>query len=400
MMPLYHYKARDKNGLLVTGKMEKETEQEVIDFVKGKEYTLLKIRRLSFWEKDIQLFQPKISKRALSIYCMQFSCMNIAGITIEGLLEILQTQTTDKLLKKQIIFLRESVVTGKKLSDAMRETDKFPELMINMTEVGEKSGELSKIYEKMSLRYKKEDKFERDVQIAFAYPLTIAVLLLGVVMIAVTVLIPNFARVYENNEAELPFATIFLIAVSDFLVKNQFLILVVLILFLCVCVAVSVTGKGKYVIDKFFVKVPIVNNFYMKSVNAKFTGVLSLLMETGYDVIKSIETSKKVLNNLFLDEILDDIIANVKKGDGLGESIMKAEVFGPVLYRMVSTGEVAGQLPYVLSKCAESFDDAVEREIARLSKLIGPISIIVLGFMIGFVMLAIMLPIFSLGQVL
>ena len=399
-MSFYYYKVRDQNGKLIKDKIEKENEQSVKDFLKSKGYIILNVRKLRFFERDINLFQAKIRKEVLSIYCTQFSCMNVAGISLIELLEILQTQTSDKLLKKQIIFLRESLLVGETLSVSMKKTGKFPELLVNMTAVAEQNGELSSIYEKMSVRYKKEDKFEQDIKNAIAYPLSVAALLLIVVMVAVTILLPNFSRIYEANEAELPLATSGLIHISEFFTKNQSPIFIILILLISVAIAFCTTHKGKYMINKFLVKAPVVKVLYMKSVNAKFAGVLGLLLDSGYSVPEAMASAKKVLNNLFLDSTLDKIIAAVEKGDSLADAIRDAKIFDPALHRMIAIGEESGQLPYVLGKCSENFDEAMERTIAKTNKLIGPISVVVLGAVVGFVMLAIMLPVFNLGQIL
>lgn len=398
-MPLYKYKARDKNGNLVVQTIDMDTLQNVESFTKEQQYTVIQIREVP----NLVAHYDKMSiiqKNSIAVYCRQFSYVYGSGVPIISVLQILESQSQNKVLKKQILFITREVMKGNTLSDSMRASGKFPEFLCSMTEVGELGGNLALIYEKMSDYYEREIEIEGNVKGAMTYPTVVASLLFVVVIASVIYLIPSYADIYRSQGADLPIITEFLIQIGEFVINHILHISFSIFGFIMLFCAFLRTDKGVYYKDKFIVRAPIIKVIYTKTIQARFANILSLLLESGVPIMRAIFIAKKVVNNRFLDATFDNMIKEMERGTSIGVVAERSALFEPIFYSMLKVGEEAGKMEEVLKKCVEYFDREVAITIKTFSKLIEPTLLLVVGLVLGFVMLTIMLPAFNIGNIL
>lgn len=394
---IYKYKAVRENGETVEGFFESSSELEVLTMLKNEEYMPISVERDIEKSAKVELFTSKVKKKDLAIFCRQFYTMVDAGISIIRCLEILSVQTGNKSLKRSLEGMYIDVQKGVTLSGAMKRHEKvFPPILINMIEAGEVSGNLDNILERMAVHFEKENKLESKIKSALIYPVVLIFVSIAVVIFMLVGVLPTFIEMFENSGAQLPSITLLLLNSSKFLQKYWYLIFGALVGTSTLFIYYKNTVEGKKGLALLKIKAPFIKIINVKIITSRFTRTLSTLMSSGIPLLEALEIAGNIVNNAVIKERLQNGMEGIKKGVSLSKTIRDMEVFPPMVYSMVNIGEESGSLDDILVKTADFYDEEVELSLQKMTTLIEPVLLIGMAVVIGFIVIAMALPMFDL----
>ena len=333
-------------------------------------------------------FKKKLKDEDLYILFRQLSLFINSGINIENAFEILSTQfAKDK--GKILSNIRDSLRSGSSLSDAMNLTGAFPSLVINMVYVGENTSSLGKIFNRLSDYYIKKRKTRSKIIEAMAYPIILLVTSIFIINFLIINVIPSFAEIFSDNNNLLPLPTRILIGFSNFIYKNY------LFIFLGILIVVSIALIYHKKHPKTFHSFLLKSSYYKmtKSMNLSFN--MDLLIGSGLTVDRSLEIISKMEKNLSLKEKYQEILTKLKSGDHLYKSFQEAGVFSNILLSMIRVGEESSNLKEIFSIMSSYYEEELNSRNQKFLGLMGPILIIIMALIIGFIVLSIALPIFD-----
>ena len=398
----YKYKAVDISGKVVEHTHQANTKEEVLKMIRDKGLTPIRIELEEQKSKDvgdISLFQKKVKVKDISIFCKQLYTMLNAGMPLSNALDVLGSQTENKVLRQTIKEVYSQVQTGAMLSQAMKKhRNIFPNLLITMVESGEMTGNLDSVLARMSEHFEKENKINSKIKGAMVYPTVLSVAAVGVVIFLLTFIMPTFTGMFTSSGVELPGPTKLLMAISDAL-KNYWYIFIIVIggaLFIIRRYIKTTTGKRQF--DKFKLKIPVVGPSVTKIATSRFTRTLSTLMASGIPIVPAMETSASVTNHQVVIDGMEKVIEDVKKGLSISYLLKNMDFFPPMVISMVGIGEESGSMEDMLSKTADYYDEELDASIQKMLALLEPLLILFMGVIVGFIVISMMLPIFDLSQ--
>jgi len=392
----FKYKAVGDNGQVIEGLFDASSKQEVIGMLRNNNRMPISIEETRDSGASQVISFGKVKKKDLAIFCRQFYTMLYAGVSIVKALDILEKQIENKVMKKAVADIHDSVQKGVALSESMKSNaNVFPPILINMVEAGEESGNLDTIMDRMAVHYEKEYKIENKIKGAMIYPTVLAVAAIGVVVFMMVAVMPTFIDMFESSGVELPGLTKALLAVSHSLKEQWYFFLMGL--------AILVFGTGFFLkselgsifFDTVKLKIPIVKNTNIKVATSRFTRTLSTLLSSGIPLLQGIDIVSRVINNKNIAKRLDYVKEEVRKGVPLSKAIKDIDLFPPMLDSMINIGEESGALDDILNKTADFYDEEVEVALQTMTEMMQPIMIIVMASIVGFIVLAIALPMFD-----
>lgn len=398
-MPLYDYIAKSMDGSIMKGKMEAASTQVVMESLREKNYYPVAIKPFNpYLNMDIDAIS-KVSLKDIAIFCRQFSFIIGAGISILRAIEIVKEQTDNKKFRQILNRVYEDVQKGTSFSESMKQYKRdIPEMLINMIAVGEASGTLDKIMLRMADYYDKEYKQRQKIKGALTYPVIVCVFAIAVIVLLVTFVLPTFVNMIQtgNGDKELPLPTRIVLGLSNGM-KNYWLIIALVIIGIIIFIKTAKKNNQNFGegYDKFKISMPIFGKINKKIITARFARTFGTLMASGVPLIQSIEICASIVGNSVIEDVLEFSKEEIKKGSNLGDSLESKGVFPQMLTQMIKIGEESGTLDSILEKTAEFYDGEVETATSQLTTLLEPIIIIVLAFVVGFIILSVILPIFQ-----
>jgi type IV pilus assembly protein PilC len=343
-------------------------------------------------------FGGKVKDKDIVVFTRQFATIIDAGLPLVQALDILSTQVENKTLSKALSQVKTDVESGATYADALRKHPRiFSELYVNMVAAGEAGGILDTILNRLAGYIEKAMKLKKKVKSAMVYPAvvtTIAVLVIAVIMIFV---VPTFAKMFAQLGGTLPLPTRMIINLSNFIAGiGGLLVAGAIVAVIVFIVQVRRTEKGKHIMDKILLKFPIFGTLINKVAVAKFTRTLGTLVSSGVPILDGLEITAKTSGNKVIEYAIMDVRKGVVGGKTLAEPITKAKVFPPMVTHMIAVGESTGALDAMLSKIADFYDDEVDATVANLTAMMEPMLMVFLGGTVGFIVVAMYLPIFKL----
>lgn len=396
ILPKFVCAVIDKDGRRSKIRVEAPSRNAVMDILKTKGSLLISIKEETIFNREIEIggggFLPS---KQIALFARQFSMLLKAGISISMSLDILREQLDNRQTRKAIDMAYQDVLKGASLSMGMRSTKRFPELFVNMIEAGEMGGFLDDVMERMAVYYEKENKLVEKVRNAMIYPCVVVLVTLVVVYILITQVVPQFISLFQTLSVELPLSTRILIGLSNFLNKYwMYLFLVITVGGYFIYRYVS-TPKGALKKDTLLLNIPILKQIIIKSVVARFTRTLSIMIKTGVPMIKALDLSSKVINNKVIERAMMDVSEGVASGKPLSVPIQEMKLFPRMVISLVKTGEETGSLDEMMEKCADFYDEEVQNLSARLTTLLEPAIIIILALVVGGIVMSIIEPMFT-----
>jgi len=393
-MPVFEYKGKTLTGRQVQGVLKAKSRNDLERMLRGNK---IMVTSVSKKPTEINLkFGSGIKKIDISRFTRQFATMISAGLPMVQCLEILSTQMESAEFKKIIHQVKESVQSGATLSEAMAKHKKaFDDLYVNMVEAGEIGGALDTILVRLAHYREKYDKLARKVKGAMVYPIVVMIVAIGVTFAMLRFIVPVFAKMFAGLGAELPMPTQVILGISNFLQANTLLMIGILILAIIAYKFWVRNPKGRLVVDKFKLRMPILGGLVRKSAISRFTRTLSTLLSSGVSILDALNITAKTAGNMVLQNAINKSMLSIAEGETITQPLKETGVFPPMVTQMISVGEKTGGMDEMLSKIADFYDDEVDAAVAALTSIIEPVIIVFMGIVIGGILIAMYLPMFD-----
>ncbi len=401
-MATFKYTAKNHDAKTVTGKIVAENKQAVLDELRKRNLIVTAIKetkQAAPAEKSVPFQSKKVKPDEIVIFARQLATMVEAGIPIVQGIDALQDQVSHPMFKKTLATVRDDIQHGSSLSAAFaKHPSIFDTLFINMVKVGETGGVLAAVLDRVAFYMEKTLKLQRKVKSALIYPIVVVSMAIIITVILLVKVVPTFAEMYSSLGQELPAMTQLLISISDFL-KNYILFIIGgIIAFAFLMKQWHKTERGAIFLDGLSLRIPIFGDLLRKVAISRFSRTLATLVQSGVPILESLDIVEKTIKNRVLELVVVDVKTAVREGESLAGPLMKSNVFPTMVTRMIAIGEKTGQLEKMLLKISEFYDDQVDAAVDGLTSIIEPLIIGFLGIAIGFIVIALFLPIISITQ--
>lgn len=399
-MPIFEYKGLNAQSKNIKGTIDADSEKAARS----------KLRKMKIYPtkivpegqggglKNIRLFKT-IKVKDVASMTSQLSILLNANIPLIDAIAATQDQTENPDIRKALGDIKDKVSEGARLGDCMQAYPKiFDSIYINMVKAGEASGSLDVILERLAEYKEGQDALKSKVGSAMTYPILMVVASLAMLAYLFTEVIPKIAGVIKKQKAALPLPTEIVLGITEF-IQNYWLLVVILI------VAIGFgfrywknSPKGHRKFDETKLKLPLFGKLILKIAVARFSRTLSTLLSSGVQLLQALGIVKKVMNNVVLEDMVAEVMVDVKEGENLAQTLKATGQFPSMFIHMVAVGEKTGQLEEMLEKVAHTYDKEVENYIDGMTALLTPVMLIFMGLMIGFIVFAVLLPILQLTQ--
>ncbi|MBO5734663.1 MAG: type II secretion system F family protein [Clostridia bacterium] len=402
-MPSFGYVAVNPLGKIKKGSIEAEDLEQARAFLKRSDLTAIELKEQGILTKDIDLpFLNRVKARDLGVFCRQFVSIVSAGIPIYAALTMLASQTQNVRLKKAILDTHSQIEKGESLSDALRlhSPDIFPAMMINMVAAGEASGNLEKAFARLADHFEKGSRIRGAVKKAMVYPTIVLVVVIAVVALMMVMVIPSFTSVFVDMDMELPWVTKIVMGFSDWMVLHWWKLFLGIFGVVFLLILFGKTDKGRHFFGKLVMKLPLFGDMTVKSASANFARTLSTLVSSGLPMLDSLEITAKNMSNIYFKEAVLYCRDEAATGANLSTPLENSSLFPPMVYHMTGIGEETGDLEEMLDRLADYYDEEVEAATKALIAALEPAIILLMAGIVGIVVCAILLPMFSMYDAL
>lgn len=394
-MPVYSYTFRDASGGTQKGTAEAENEEVLRKRFEEQGFTVTEVTMIrARGEKKKRYGKVKLSN--LSVFCRQFSTMVDAGVSLVRCLDVLSQQTQDTRLKRILIDVGERVEGGESLSRAMqRHPRTFSNLFIGLIRAGEIGGVLEESLQRLAHFLEKDVELRRKVKSAMTYPVLVAVMATGITLFLVYWFVPQWAKILVDlglKSDDIPAPTQFLIDAADILVNKWWVILLSIVFILVAWKLFVSTRFGRRVADRLKLKVPVFGKLHHKICLARFSRTMGTLLTSGVPILQAMETVAGTVGNTIMSDAVMEARARIREGDRIGDPLEASRLFPPMVVHMIGVGEESGSLDFMLQKIADFYESEVEATLASLTAALEPIMIVSLGFVVGFIVISMFLP--------
>ena len=395
-MKRFEYKARDsKTGKIVKGAIQAETERTAGKLLIEQGFTPEKIEE----EDDggiFARFQNKIKNKDKNVFTRQFATLIGAGLPLSNSLRVVGEQTASKPMRKLIDALLADVEAGRTLTEACQKyPDVFNNLYIALLRAGEASGTLDLSLVRLADQNEKDEKMMSDIRGALTYPAIILLVIVAVIVFMVVVVVPQVEGLYNDLGKELPWATAFLVGVSNFITEQWYVVLIVLAVAIWFLIQFAKTDTGQRWGAIIKLNVPLFKGLFLRLYNSRFARTCQNLLSTGVSIQDSLKISGEAIGNIMVYEQIEIVMEKVKQGKPLSDSMKERSYIMPLIPQMASIGEQSGKIDEMLGKAATVYENELDEQIRTISTLIEPILMVVMALLVGFIVIAVLMPIYA-----
>jgi len=403
-MAVFVYEARDASGQLRRDVIEAQNVRAATQKLQEQKYTVITIkeRSSSAASTDILAFLDKyrrVNEQALTVFSRQFATMINAGLAMVRCLDILAEQTEDKKLQQTLVQVRRDVEGGSTLSNALgKHPNVFSTLYISMVRAGELGGVLDEVLDRLANFMEKDFGLKKRVKSALTYPVVILVMAIVIVFFLVTYILPTFVSLFEGMNMALPLPTKILMAVTKAARKPLVIIpsvAIIIILFFGFNRYVQ-TPVGKKQYDRLKLSIPVFGLLNKKVAISRFCRTLGTLLSSGVPIMQALEIVGKASGNEIIAETVTKVRESIREGESIASPLGSSGMFPPMVTQMVAVGEETGNLDAMLAKISDFYDTEVEYMLASLTSMLEPIMIVGMGAVVGFIVIAVFLPLYQL----
>jgi len=395
-MPLFNYEAIDTNG----NKIRKSIEAMNEDAIKSELKTqgLMPLSIIPVEAKNIFLFQ-RITQKDLLIFTQELGDLLESGLPVDRALYVLSESSEKKAFRKIIREVYIDIQRGQSLSQALSRRKIFPKLYVNMIKAGEVGGILEAVIKRLASFLETTATFKEEITSALVYPILLTIVGGLAVVFLMLYVIPKFAKIFADMGQTLPLPTIILLNVSTFFISYWWVVAGLVIIAAVALRSYALTAEGKSFIDNIKLKIPLIRRLHLKLIIARFSRTFGTLLQSGVPILEAIRISREVVGNEIIAGRLQTVEEGVKKGQGIAKPLRESAVFPPVVVQMVVVGEEAGKLDDTFLLIAERFEVESRSLIKRIVSLFEPMLIVFMGLIVGFVVISILLAIFSINEI-
>jgi type IV pilus assembly protein PilC len=387
----------DLAGVKARGEVEADSKQAVSDQLKQRGLIVLEIAD-KHASREIELsFMKSVKAGELAVFSRQLSTMISAGMSILRALYVLEEQTEDKFLKETIVAVRKDVEAGLSLSDAMARHPKvFSPLFVAMTQAGEAGGVLENALMRVADQLEKDASLRRQIKSAMIYPALVITFAVGVMMALVAFLVPVFEGVFKQFGGKLPAITQVSVGLSHAVTKDWWLMFLLAGGAAVAFIKWKSSKWGRPQWDHFRLRIPMkIGTIVQQVAVARWSRTLSSLTSAGVPLLLALDITGRTGGNVAVEEAMDGVITSVKRGGTIAAPLAQAPIFPTMVTHMVGVGEETGALDTMLDKVADFYEDQVEASVKALTSILEPIMIIVIGGIVGFIVVSMYMPLFT-----
>jgi type IV pilus assembly protein PilC len=398
-MPEYTWRGVNRKGKKKKGEMEADSENFVRLTLKrqGIEPTKIKPKAKDLFE-NVKFLQPKVTEKEVVIMTRQFATMIDAGLPLVQCLEILFSQQENRTFKRILKNIKEDVEEGSTFADALKQhPDVFDSLFVNLVAAGEIGGILDIILNRLAAYIEKAAKLKKKVKGAMTYPIVVTVIAVMVVAVILIFVIPVFEAMFADFGKSLPVPTQLVVALSEYLQNYILYIVVGLVLLIFAFRRFYNTEKGRALVDRLILKLPVFGMLIRKVAVAKFTRTLGTMISSGVPILDSLDIVAATAGNMTIEEAIRETRQSISEGRTIAEPLADSEVFPAMVVQMISVGEATGALDTMLGKIADFYDDEVDAAVDALTAMLEPFMMVFLGGTIGGLVVSMYLPIFQMA---
>jgi type IV pilus assembly protein PilC len=414
-MPTFQYEAMDNTGLEIKETIDASSEAEAQQKIKEKGFFVTKIQEkgrttktksktAADQQKKKQAQKKKttfsigsVRPKQLCTFTRQLSTLQDAGLPILRSLRILEGQAKPGPLKNSLIGVIEDIESGSTLSEAMGKQPKaFDNLYVNMVKAGEAGGALEIILQRLAEFKERSQSLKRKVQGAMIYPVAVITVATGIVAFIMYWIIPKFKKIFQDFNIELPDITVWLIKISDFVVDYWYLIPAVPFCFWLMIKIIRKNKLGEYIVDKIWLKIPLIGKIVEKATVARTARTLGTLISSGVPILEALIIARDTAGNAVFRKAFDSIYAAIREGESMAVPLKEARIVDDLVVNMVDVGEETGALDTMLYKIADVYDEEVSVLVEGLINLLEPMMVVILGLIVGFIVIALFMPLIKL----
>jgi len=402
-METYSYKATTKEGDIITGTIEASNERIAVDRIQEMGYFPLMVSK-AIERKDIiynfiSSLKGRIGEKDVMSFTYQLGVLLEAGFTLDKALSILSELTEKRALRELIRDIISEVRGGRSFSEALsRFPAVFPSFYVNMVRAAEAGGFLEETMSRMATYLENTRALKEDIRSALIYPSILTVVGGSAVIILLTFVVPKFTKIFTDMGEALPIPTAILLTISNGLIKYWWMILLFLAGILFTIRSYLKSESGRRTWDKLRFRLPVFGKLYKEAAVSRFARTLGTLLGSGVPLLNALQIVKGTLGSEKIAELISSVREAVRRGRGISEPLRNSDVFPPIAVHMITVGEESGRLDEMLIKIAERFDIEVRTTVKRLLSLLEPALILFMGVMVGFIVIAMLMAIFSINE--
>jgi type IV pilus assembly protein PilC len=412
-MPKFHYIALDQNGQEVAGELDASNEAEAINLLRQSQLYPTQVAQEGKGDAAVKKkakttaaksggktvkagTNAKVKAKSLMVFTRQLATLIDSGLPLLRGLTVLSRQEPNPIMKSTIATLADNVQTGSTFSETLTQFPRiFNKLYVNMVKAGELGGVLEIVLNRLAEYQEKAQKLRNKVMAAMIYPIVVMVIAVAILVFLMLVIVPKFEKIFEEmlgDRNKLPTLTKYVIGFSRWMGDNFiFLVIGAVILFVGWRLFAATAG-GRRAIDGWMLKLPLFGDVQRKTAISRFTRTLGTLVTSGVPILQALNITRETAGNAIVSESIVKVHDAVKEGESMVAPLESSSVFPPMVISMVDVGEETGQLPEMLLKIADVYEDEVDNSVSALTSMLEPIMIVVLALVVGTIVLALFLP--------
>ncbi len=408
-MPVYEYKALNAKGKSVSGIIDTESSSTARQKLRSSQIFPIEIKEVYATQKEsgkkssisISLLFSRVRQSEITMMTRQLSTLVGAGFPLVSAIATLIPQTKSIIFQKTLSQIKDSIEEGSSFASALSlYPETFSPIYINMVRAGESSGTLEIVLERLADITENQQALTNKIKSMLAYPAIMTVIGSGVLFFLLAYIVPKITTIFEDVNRVLPAPTRFLITTGDILKSFWWLFLILIVVAIFCFRALRKTEKGKYIIDRFILSLPVAGELVKKLAVARFARTLGSLLENGVTLLSSLEIVKNIVGNVIIAEVVEKAAGDVEKGQALGKTIESSNIFPNLSVQMILVGEQSGELEPMLNKVADVFEGEVESTVIAMTSWLEPVIILVMGVVVAFIVLSIVLPIMEMNRLI
>tara|TARA_B100000945_G_C20418894_1_gene616644 strand:- start:1442 stop:2683 length:1242 start_codon:yes stop_codon:yes gene_type:complete len=411
-MAEFSYIIRTSDGIRKEGTLDSENINTASEILRQDESVIIKLTERDtsfdfmgpFIERlylQIEKFKTRISLNTLVFFTRQLATMFAAGLTIERSMYFLSSEEKNPRFKKILNKIEDNIKKGLLLSEALeRHPSVFSNLFISLVRAGEVSGKLATTLEELAIYLEAVEDTQRKVKSAMYYPVFIIGFLIIMLFVMFTFIIPKFSEVYDTLGADLPYYTVLLVQIGEWTQNNIGFVISISFITLMSFWLFSLTNQGRLLLDRLLLNIPIFGSLIEQNIISKFSKTFGILISAGVSVLEAMNLVKKVVENRVYEIEIENAYKEIENGLNISQALKQTNIFPPIMIQLLATGEETGEIDTLSLKASEFYTKQVNGIVDRLTSIIEPALIIMVGAVIGIIIIITYLPIFQFGEAL